>query len=71
MNPQGLLFVGIGAFSLCGAVFDWDWFINSRKAHFFVAVLGRAGARLLYGALGTGLVAFGILFALGFIKGAS
>ncbi len=68
MNPLGLLIVAAGAFSVCGAVCDWDWFINSRKARFWVAILGRNGARAFYAILGVGLVVFGILMTLGIIE---
>ena len=41
----------MGAFSLAGAVMNWDWFMLSRKAAFFVKLFGRNGARVLYGLL--------------------
>ncbi len=65
MNPVGLFLVAAGIFSICGAAFDWDWFINSRKAAFFVAILGRNGARVFYGILGAALVVLGALMTLG------
>ncbi|RIK81761.1 MAG: hypothetical protein DCC68_08040 [Planctomycetota bacterium] len=68
MNPFGLIFVAVGIFSICGAVFDWDWFINSRKAQFFVAMFGRNGARIFYGILGAAIVILGTLLMFGVIK---
>lgn len=70
MNPIGLFIVAAGAVSICGAAFDWDWFINSRKARFFVAILGRTGARILYGILGTVIVVTGLLITFGILKDA-
>jgi len=57
--------VAAGAFSIAGAVADWDWFMNHRKARFFVNVLGRDGARVFYGLLGTAIAALGVLKATG------
>lgn len=58
-----------GVFSLCGAVLDWDWFMNSRKARFFVSVFGRDGARVFYGLMGAALVVLGVLLGSGVIEG--
>ena len=68
MDPFGLLIVGAGIFSICGAAFDWDFFINSRKAQFFVAILGRNGARIFYGILGLAIAVMGTLVTLGVFK---
>ncbi len=65
MNPVGLIFVAAGAFSICGAALDWDWFINSRKARFFVTTFGRTGARVFYAILGLVVVVLGLLITLG------
>jgi Immunity protein 17 len=65
MNPAGLIFVAAGIFSICGAVFDWDWFMNSRKARFFVTVFGRDGARIAYGILGFVIVILRLMLAIG------
>ena len=71
MNPFGLILVAFGIFSICGAAFDWDWFINSRKARFFVAILGRTGARIFYGILGLVIIVIGVLVTLGILKDAT
>ena len=70
MNPIGLIIIGAGIFSICGAVFDWDWFINSRKARFLVATFGRNGARIFYGVLGILIAMLGLLITLGVLKNA-
>lgn len=57
-----------GVFSICGAAFDADWFMNHRKARLFVSLFGRVGARIFYGLLGSGLVVLGTSLALGFVK---
>jgi hypothetical protein len=71
MNYIGLLIVACGIFSVCGAVFDWDWFLNSRKAEFFVSMFGRSGARIFYVVLGLFLVIMGLLLTLGILKDAA
>lgn len=68
MNPIGLLLVAGGLFSICGAAFDWDFFINSRKARFFVSTFGRNGARVFYGLLGIVIVVMGTLITVGILK---
>lgn len=67
MNLMGLFFVGAGLFSMAGAWFNWNWFMNARKARFMVKILSRNGARIFYGGLGFGLLIFGILGTLGVI----
>lgn len=71
MNPIGLLIAAGGLFSICGALFDWDFFINSRKARIFVSLFGRGGARIFYGGLGLFLVVLGLLIAMGIVQDAS
>ena len=71
MNPMGLILVAAGIFSICGAALDWDFFINSRKARFFVAVFGRTGARIFYGVLGLVIVVMGALITSGILKDAT
>jgi len=56
----GILVILAGLFSILGAVMNWDWFIYSRKARFFVSILGRTGARVFYVILGVVLVGIGI-----------
>jgi len=68
MNLWGLFFIAIGIFSLCGALFDWDWFMDARKARFIVKIFGRNGARIFYSLLGTGLAVLGILGLIGIIQ---
>jgi drug/metabolite transporter superfamily protein YnfA len=62
MSPQlsGILFVSAGCFSIAGAYFNWDWFMENRRAWIFVKLLGRNGARIFYGLLGAGLVTLGL-----------
>jgi len=63
----GIFLVIVGLFSLISSFFNWDFFFNSRKAHFFVMIFGRTGARIVYGILGFGLFCAGLV---GFMVGA-
>ena len=69
MDLMGLILVGAGAVALCGAGFDWEWFLNDRKTRFFTVLFGRTGARIFWGLLGTGFVVYGLLILLGYAKG--
>ena len=62
-----VLLVVIGLFSMVGALFDWDFFMNHRKARFIVAMLGREGARGFYLLLGAAIAAGGLSHMLGII----
>ena len=68
LSVMGWVFIAIGTFAICGAAMDWDWFMNSRRARFFVSVFGRMGARIFYGLLGIALMVFGILAIMGIIQ---
>lgn len=61
----GGLLGGVGFFAVAAAVMDWTWFMNHRKARFFIQLFGRNGARVFYGLLGFGLMVFGMVMALG------
>ena len=71
MNPVGLLLIAVGLFSVCGGAFDWDFFLNSRKAQFYVSIFGRTGARIFYVILGIAFAVLGTMMALGVLKDAS
>lgn len=64
-DPTIMMLVGFlgGGFSLAGAIFDWDWFMNNRRARFFVSIFGRTGARIFYGGLGLFLIGLGLFAA--------
>jgi small neutral amino acid transporter SnatA (MarC family) len=56
-----IIILGAGIFSILGAVMNWDWFIESRKARLFVKLFGRTGCRIFYGILGILLAVGGFL----------
>jgi hypothetical protein len=53
-----------GLFSLTGAILNWEWYYEFRKAKSLVNLFGRDGTRIIYLALGLFLVGGGIIFAL-------
>lgn len=55
-----IVIIACGAFSICGGVFDWDWFMNNYKARPLVAIFGRTGARIFYIALGIIIIGCGV-----------
>ena len=65
---MGWVIAGCGAFAICGAALDWEWFMNHRKAQFFVRILGRGGTRVFYGLLGAALMVLGVLMAMGIVR---
>jgi len=68
MNPVGLLIVAGGLFGMAGGIFDWEWFMNHRKARFMCTILTRTGARIFYVVLGLGLVVLGTLITMGVMQ---
>jgi len=67
MNPVALFIIAAGSFSILGAICNWDWFMNSRKAEFMVRILTRNGARIFYAILGILLVVLGVLACMGIV----
>jgi len=64
----GVFAIGAGAFSVICAAADFDWFMNNRKAAFFVAMFGRNGARVFYVVLGLGLIGLGVGLSAGLLS---
>ncbi|MCW5606078.1 MAG: immunity 17 family protein [Burkholderiales bacterium] len=52
MNPEGLLMLAAGVFTIVAAAADWNWFMEHHKARFFVNIMGRNGTRVFYIILG-------------------
>ena len=66
MNLAGLLLVGVGLFTLAGAIFNWDWYMNNRRARPIVWLIGRTGDRVFYFLIGLGFAFYGIALMPGF-----
>lgn len=56
----GMLLIPIGIFAIAGAHFSWRFFMGSGRARRFVFLFGHSGARMVYAAIGGGLVGVGL-----------
>ena len=63
----GIFFVFSGLFSILGAVKNWDFFMNNRKAYICVKLFGRNGARIFYGILGFVIAIIGLGISVGIL----
>ena len=70
-EPMGLLLTLPGLFAIAGGVFNWEWFMNARKARNVVKFLGRSGARIFYCILGSAITVLGLLITFGIISSRS
>lgn len=61
---SAFIFALPGIVALLAALFNWDWFYETRTASFFVNQMGRGSARLFYGLLGAMLLVAGVLITL-------
>ncbi len=64
---MGVLFIALGLLSIAAAVFNWSWFMESRRSRFISGILTPTGARIFYLVLGLGIVLGGALDLLGYI----
>lgn len=65
-NAIPLVLVGVfaGLFSIAGAWFNWEWFMNSPRARPIVWLFGRDGARAFYALLGVAMIVVAIVIGL-------
>ena len=68
MNVTTIVFILAGAYVFLGGFFNWDWFMNSRKAGWIVRIVGRQGARVFYMLVGAVLITLGALAEAGRIS---
>lgn len=57
---MGIVFIAAGIFSICGAIFNWEWYFNHWKARRMEELFGRTGARVMYILIGIFAVVGGI-----------
>jgi len=69
MNPPGFILIAIGLFSFAGGVFNWNWFMNTRRARALVRSIRPVGARVFYMVLGIIVIVFGVLISFNVIGG--
>ena len=67
MGP-GIILILVGLFSIAGGYFDWNWFMENRRARFISKILGsRERGRIFYILLGTFTIGFAIVVMLGLV----
>ncbi len=71
MNLLGLFIVATGLFSAAGGIFNWDWFMNHRKARFMCSLLTRTEARVFYAICELGIVVLGTWTTLRILQNAT
>lgn len=67
MNPiviMALLGLLVGGVLIGGAIFNWDWLLNTRRARLFVKIFGRGGTRIILGIIGFLLLGMGVASSL-------
>ena len=69
MNPAGFILIAIGLFTLTGGLFNWNWFMHTRRAAALARTIRPAGARIFYILLGILVILFGLLLAFNRIGG--
>lgn len=62
----GCVSIGLGAFFLSAAVFNWDWYYQIRKLRWVESRWGRNRARAVNVVLGLLLIGLGCAIAMGF-----
>lgn len=62
-----IIIIFVGLFSMAGGIFDWNWFMENRRARLFVRLFKRTGARIFYILLGLVFVVVGVLAMTGTI----
>ena len=62
---MGIVIALIGALLAAAGAFDWNWFMNHRKARRLTSLIGRGAARGIYVGVGLAAVVTGVLMALG------
>ncbi len=67
MDTTGIIIFSLGVFSIAGGVFNWDWFMNNRRARRFVNLIGRNSARIFYCILGAAFAILGALVTFGIV----
>ncbi len=69
MNPVGLILIAVGLFSLVGGLFNWNWFMNTRRARALVRSIRPVGARVFYIVLGMIVIVLGVFITFNGIGG--
>jgi len=64
---MGIVIALSGALLAAAGAFEWNWFMNHRKARRLTSLIGRGATRGIYIGLGLAAVVTGILMAFGVV----
>ena len=68
-NLIDIVFAVFGLLAIAGAAFDWDWFMEHRRARRMTSLLGsRDRTRVVYAVVGLGFLTFSLLAWFGVIN---
>ena len=69
MSPNlfGIVIALIGIFPIAAVLFNWQFFMNNRRARLVTSILGEKGMRVFYIIFGLVLTVFGFLIVTGLI----
>jgi hypothetical protein len=56
----GSFCIAVGAFTLGGAIYQWEFFMTNRRAQRLIGVIGIRGARIFYVGFGVLLLCLGL-----------
>lgn len=65
---MGIVIAILGAVAAAAGLFDWEWFMNHRKARRLTSWIGRGPARAVYVSLGVVAIVTGILITTGTVS---
>ena len=70
MSPivTGVLCIIIGFFPVAAVLFNWQFFMQNRKARVMASILGETGMRVFYVLLGLAFIIGGFLLTIGVVK---
>ncbi len=63
----GIVIILCGLFLLAACFFNWDWYFNVNKARMLIKLIGRTGARIVYGIFAVIFIIGGIAAMCGFM----
>ena len=68
MRNMGIVIMAAGALVITAGIFQWKWFMNTRRAKFFLNKFGEKGVRIFYIISGSIVMILGLLAVVGIIK---
>ncbi|MBN1964996.1 MAG: immunity 17 family protein [Anaerolineae bacterium] len=70
MSPDaaiGIILILAGLFLAAAGFFNWDWYMNMRRARMLSGLIGRTGSRIFYVVAGVILALLGVAAMVGLL----